>query len=77
MNEPYLVVFFGILGYEILSEHPTEEEAEAELEKWQAKARAAEPLVMKGWTRDAQKHDFQVRQQSDLDALTRAIFSTY
>lgn len=72
-----LVVYFGMMGYKVLSEHETEEEAAVALAEWQAYADDPTPLALPGWTRDAYAHDFDVRTQADLDALTRAILDSY
>lgn len=76
--EPFLVVCFGMLSYKILSAHGDEAEAKRELRRWQGLARKGEaevlPLYRKGRVGPS---DFDVRTQSDLDALTSAIIGSY
>lgn len=83
-EQPYLVVFFGMLGYEVVAVCDTEEEANEVLLYWQVCAVLGNlggggryGLRLKGWTRCVSPHDLQVRQQHDLDALTRAILESY
>jgi hypothetical protein len=75
-ERPYLVVYFGILDYGILSEHATRAEARAALREVQRAARTTR-LAVPYYTRDAQPHDFDVRTQAQLDELVRAIHATY
>lgn len=75
-EQPYLVVFFGLLSYKVLAVCDTERDADIMLGYWQDRAKAGNCAV-KSYTRDASPHDFQVRQQWDLDALTHAILSSY
>ena len=72
----YKVVFFGMLGYKVLSEHESQSDAFAELQNHRRLARAGRYAVA-GYTRDAHEHDFDVRTQDDLDALTKAIHDSY
>lgn len=72
----FLVVFFGMLSYRVLTEHKDEAAAEetlAWIQKWAKRG----GLVIPSFTRDAVPHDFQVRTQQSLDELTKAILSSY
>lgn len=82
-EQPFLVCFMGLMGYGILAVCDTEEEAEEVLACYvlcTTLPRLASPrryMRQPGWTREASPHDYQVRQQFDLDALTRAILGSY
>lgn len=73
LEKPYKVVFFGMLGYKIMAEFALEETARQELEWYKDKCRQQQSFEVKGYTRNASEHDFDVRTQDDLDSLTRAI----
>lgn len=85
-EQPYLVVYFGMLGYQILAVCDTEPEAEEVLTVWTVCAvlgnlgggsKYGNGLRLKGWTRCVSPHDLQIRQQWDLDDLTSAIIGSY
>lgn len=75
--EPYVVVCFGILSYKVLGEFADEASAESDLRWWQEQAREPGGVEVLPLSRHCTPDDFQVRQQSDLDALTHAIVSSY
>jgi hypothetical protein len=75
-TKPYVVVFFGMLSYRILSEHDTKGEAIAELRRIRSEQHRMVAAAA-GYTRDPHPHDFDVRTPDDLEALTRAILETY
>ena len=87
-RQPFMVVFMGMLDYGVLwigDEGPRGEtraecrlrkiKAEREMEWWAKEIDKG--LHMIPFTRDPSRHDLQVRQQWDLDALTDAIRRSY
>lgn len=75
--EPFLVVCFGMLSYKVLGEYASEKKAKAVLAAWEARAAKPGGVEVLPLSRHCTPGDFQVRQQSDLDELTRAIISSY
>lgn len=81
----YLVTFFGILDLKIVAVCDTEEEATEVCTLWQicatlgslATGNADLGMRVPGFTRHAYPHDFDVRTQDDIDALTKAILGSY
>jgi hypothetical protein len=76
-EQPWLIVCFGMLDYWTLSAHTERAVAESELAWWQHKASSPGGLALLPISRHISKHDFQIRQQWDLDDLTAAIHSSY
>jgi hypothetical protein len=74
-EQPYMVVCFGILSYRVIEVCDTRHHAECSLAVWQEHARRG-GLAVPHLTDDVSPHDFQVRQQWDLDALVAAILDT-
>ena len=78
--EPWLVVLFGALDYYVLSEHEKEGAAETALRVWEGRARrkpAGRGVAVLPVDHECLAHFFQVRRQSDLDELVRAIQASY
>jgi hypothetical protein len=75
--EPFLVVCFGTLSYKVLGEYASEDKAEAVLATWEKRAARPGGVEVLPISHHCTPGDFQVRQQSDLDDLTRAIISSY
>lgn len=80
-QQPYLVVVFTALDYTVMSEFATERRAEREAEWLRGQLRKIQRAGLKAispfsgaW---ADGGDIMVRQQWDLDALTRAIRDSY
>lgn len=75
--EPYLVVCFGTLSYKVLGEYASEAKAEAVLAAWEKRASKQDGVEVLPLSRHCTPGDFQIRQQSDLDHLTRTILDSY
>jgi hypothetical protein len=79
-EQPWMVVYMGMLGYDVLwiAQDGSEESkriAETEVEFWAKEFEKGMP--MPGRTREPHRSDLQIRQQWDLDHLTRAILDSY
>jgi hypothetical protein len=75
-TKAYLAICFGMLSYRVLFEHDDEQVARRELAYILAKPERMKEAA-KGYTRDPQPGDFDVRTPEDMEALTRAILDTY
>lgn len=79
-EQPHMVCYMGMLGYKVLwiaEDGSAESLALAERERDWWGALCADGFYMLTQTREPYDHEFMVRQQWDLDALTRAILSSY
>lgn len=77
-QQPWMVCYFGMLDYGVLwigPDNGPERDADAEAEWWRDQIR--DGLEILPFSRRPEPHSVMVRQQWDLDELTKAIRDSY